>query len=184
MTMQITFPQTISSSGEKITFLRKFVKDGVEVLEGDIEVQPMAGPPMHTHYRQDESFVIVSGTMAYEIAGQEVKYAYPGETVLVKAGLPHKFWNAGSDLLKCKGYVTPPENFVYFLSEIYKSINENKGRPGMYDGAFLLNRYKAEFAMLEIPAFVRKVIFPIVLFFGNLAGKHKKFSNAPLPIAV
>jgi hypothetical protein len=37
--------------------------------------------------------------------------------------------------------------------------------------------------MLEIPAFVKKVIFPIVLFFGNMTGKSKKFSNAPLPIA-
>jgi len=180
--MPIKFPHTITGSGEKITMLGTIVKDGVEILECDLEVKPKAGPPMHTHHRQDESFTVVSGTMAYQTLGEEVKYAYPGDSVTIKAGIPHKFWNAGDDLLKCKGYVTPPENFVYFLTELYKSINANNGRPGMYDGAFLLNRYKAEFAMLEIPAFVQKFIFPVVLFFGNLTGKRKKFSNAPVPV--
>ena len=175
-------PQTITGPGEKIIFLKTFVKDGIEILEADIEVQPQAGPPMHTHYRQDESFTIVSGTMAYKVAGQEVKFAYPGETVLIKAGIPHKFWNPGKDLLTCKGFVTPPDNFIYFISELYKSINENKGRPAMYDGAFLLSRYKSEFGMLEIPAFVQKFIFPVVLFIGRLTGKDKKYSNAPNPV--
>jgi hypothetical protein len=30
-----------------------------------------------------------------------------------------------------------------------------------------------------IPAFVQKFIFPVVLLFGKLAGKNRKFSNAP-----
>src|SRR4051812_43576918 len=162
--MEMKLPQTITSPGETITFLKTFVKDGIEILEAYIEVQPQAGPPMHTHYRQDESFTIVSGTMAYKLSSEEVKFAYPGETVLIKAGIPHKFWNPGKDLLICKGFVTPPDNFVYFLSELYKSINENNGRPAMYDGNFLLSRYRSEFGMLEIPSFVRKFIFPVVLF--------------------
>ncbi|MDQ3290064.1 MAG: cupin domain-containing protein [Bacteroidota bacterium] len=180
--MKMKLPHTIISTGEKITFLKSYVKDGIEILEGEVEVQPQGGPPMHTHHRQEESFTILSGTMAYEIAGQEVKFAYPGETVIIKAGIPHKFWNPGNDVLKCKSYVTPPENFVYFLTELYKSINANKGKPGMYDGAFLLNRYKSEFAIHEIPTFVQKVIFPMVLFFGKLTGKNKKFNNAPVPV--
>lgn len=181
--MQLKFPHTIAGSGEKITITASTVINGVETLLADIEVQPKAGPPMHTHHRQDESFTVISGIMAYQILGEPVKYAYPGDYVMIKAGLPHKFWNPGNEVLICKGYVTPPENFVYFLTELYKSINANNGRPGLYDGAFLLNRYKAEFAMLEIPAFVQKIIFPIVLLFGNLTGKAKKFSHAPVPVA-
>lgn len=180
--MKITLPHTITSKGEKITFLRTIVKDGVETLEGHIEVQPKAGPPMHTHHKQDESFFIVSGKMAYQVEGEDPKYAWPGETVLIRAGIPHKFWNDGDDLLVCKGYVTPPDNFVYFLSNIYESINANHGKPGLYDGAFLLTRYRSEFDMNEIPSFVRKIIFPVVLVFGNLLGKNKKFRGAPEPI--
>jgi hypothetical protein len=98
---------------------------------------------------------------------------------MFKAGTPHKFWNAGNEVLRCSGYVSPPENFVYFITQLFKSSNENGGRPGMYDAAFLLNRYQSEFGMLEIPAFVQKVIFPVVLFFGKLSGKNKKFIDAP-----
>lgn len=181
--MKITYPYVIAGTGEKITFLKSYVQDGGEILEGEVEVQPQCGPPMHTHLRQDESFTIVAGTMAYQILGQEVQYAYPGETVLIKAGIPHKFWNAGPDLLKCKSYVTPPDNFVYFLTELYRSINANKGKPSMYDGAFLLTQYKTEFAIHEIPTFVQKYLFPVVLFVGKLTGKNKKFHNAPVPVA-
>ena len=180
--MSITLPHTIESiNGEKLTFLGITVKDGVEYLEVENEVQPNSGPPMHVHHKQDECITIVSGKIGYQELGGERKYAGPGETVLFKAGTAHKFWNAGNELLIGKGYISPADNIVYFLSQIYKSSNENGGRPGTYDAAFLLNRYKSEFAMLEIPGFVQKIIFPLVLFFGNLTGKKKKFNDAPPP---
>ncbi len=176
----MTFPFTIvADTGEKLTFLRTYLKDGMEYLEAENEVQPNAGPPMHVHYKQDESLTVIKGKVGYQEQGGEKKYAGEGETVLFKAGTAHKFWNAGNEILLCRGYVTPPENLAYFLSEIYKSSNKNGGRPGMYDAAFLLNRYRSEFGMLEIPAFVQKVIFPILLFFGKLTGNDKKFSDAP-----
>jgi mannose-6-phosphate isomerase-like protein (cupin superfamily) len=62
---------------------------------------------MHTHHRQDESFTIVSSTMAYQILGQEVQYAHPGETVLIKAGIPHKFSNPGNEVLKVQKLFNP-----------------------------------------------------------------------------
>ena len=179
----ITLPHTIENiTGEKLTFLRILVKDGVELLESESEVQPNSGPPMHVHYKQDESLTVVSGKIGFQGLNGEKKYAGPGETVLFKEGVPHKFWNAGHEPLHLTGYVSPANNMIYFLSHIYRSMNENGGRPGMYDAAYLLNRYKTEFKMLEIPAFVQKVIFPVVLFVGNLRGKNKKFMDAPAPL--
>ena len=179
----ITLPHTIKSiAGEKLTFLRIVTKDGIEYLEVENEVQPNAGPPMHVHHRQDECLTIVSGKIGYQELGGEKKYAGAGETVLFKAGVAHKFWNAGNEPLIGKGYISPANNIVYFLSQIYKSANKNGGRPGLYDSAFLLNRYKSEFAMLEIPGFVKTALFPVALFFGNLFGKQKKFADAPPPL--
>jgi quercetin dioxygenase-like cupin family protein len=60
--MNITLPHTIENiTGEKLTFLRIVIKDGVEYLETESEVQPNAGPPMHVHYKQDESMTVLSG---------------------------------------------------------------------------------------------------------------------------
>jgi quercetin dioxygenase-like cupin family protein len=181
--MSITLPHTIENIiGEKLTFLRIVIKDGVEYLETESEVQPDAGPPMHVHYMQDESLTVLSGKIGYQQLKGEKKYAGPGETVLFKTGVPHKFWNAGNDLLRLSGYASPANNVVYFLSHIYRSMNENGGRPGMYDVAYLLRRYKTEFRMLEIPTFVQKLIFPVVLFLGSISGKKKKFVDAPDPL--
>ena len=181
--MNISLPHTITNiNGEKLTFLKFYSKEGKEYLEVENEVQPNAGPPMHVHYKQDECITVVSGKIGYQVLGGEKKYAGPGETVMFKAGVAHKFWNAGNEPLVGKGYITPADNIVYFLSEIYKSANRNGGRPGLYDSAFLMNRYKSEFGMLEIPGFVQKLLFPMVLFFGNVLGKHKRFANAPRPL--
>ena len=181
--MEITLPHTIANiTGEKLTFLRIIVRDGVEYLETESEVQPNAGPPMHVHHKQDESLTVLSGKVGYQEFKGEKKYAGPGETVLFKAGVPHKFWNAGNEPLRMSGYASPANNIIYFLSQIYRSMNENGGRPGMYDTAYLLDRYKTEFSMLEIPAFVQKIMFPVVLSLGNLNGMKKKFIDAPGPL--
>ncbi len=181
--MKILLPHTIeNTTGEKLTFLRIEVKEGTEYLEGENKVKPNAGPPMHVHHKQDESFTVISGKLCYQFWGEEKKYAGPGETVLFKAGVPHKFWNAGSDLLHCTGYISPAGNAVYFLTQLFKSSNENGGRPGIFDAAFLLDRYKSEYGILEIPQFVQKVVFPIVLLVGRIIGKFNKFKDAPPPM--
>ncbi len=178
--MEIQLPHTIENgSGEKLTFVRISIKNGVEFLEGENEVTPGAGPPMHVHYFQDESFTVVSGKMGYQCPGEEKKYAEAGETVLFKAGVPHKFWNAGNDMLRSTGYMSPPGNSLYFLTQIFMSAKENGGRPRLYDVAFMLDKYKLEYGMLEIPQFVQKVLLPMALFWGNLMGKNKKFKDAP-----
>ncbi len=180
--MNITLPYTIENIiGEKLTFLRIVIKDGVEYLETESEVQPNTGPPMHVHYKQDESLTVLSGKIAYQEFKGEKKYAGPGATALFKAGVAHKFWNAGNEPLHLLGYVSPANNVIYFLSQMYQSMNENSGRPGMYDAAYLLGKYKTEFGMLEIPTFVQKVLFPVILLLGSISGKKKKFINAPDP---
>ncbi len=181
--MEFDFPITIENIlGEKLTFKKLSNDEKGKYLEVENEEKPNVGPPMHIHFKQDESLTVISGKLGYQIIGEEAKYVNTGETIFFAAGIAHKFWNAGNDILKCKGYIRPPDNIIYFLSQIYKSMNENKGKPGNFDAAFLLTRYKSEFAITEIPPFVQSIIFPVTLFFGKMTGKHKKFKDAPEPI--
>jgi quercetin dioxygenase-like cupin family protein len=180
--MKTIFPYIIENThGEKLIF-KGIARDQLgEYLEVENEVKPGAGPIMHVHFRQDEGLTVTSGTIGYKIQGKEEKFAGIGETIHFKAGVPHKFWNAGEDLLTCTGFIRPPDNIVYFLNEIFRSMDENGGRPGFFDGAYLSMRYQSEFAITEIPVFVRKVVFPIVVFIGKLLGKYKKYADAPEP---
>ena len=179
-----SYPKTIESgTGEQLTFTRRYVKDGVEYMEAENLVQPGSGPPMHVHHLQDESLTVIEGVLAAQVLNEDPKFYHPGETAFFPRGVVHKFWNAGDTVLKCKGFVTPVYNFEFFLTEIYRSTRESgNGRPATFDAAFLLNRYKTEFDMLEIPAFVKKVIFPVTLVTGRMKGLHRKFNNAPKAI--
>jgi hypothetical protein len=98
------------------------------------------------------------------------------------AGTPHKWWNAGSDEARMRGWCTPPDNIEFFLSSLFASTRENGGRPSLFDAAFLGTRYRAEFAILEIPAVVRRVVIPILYGIGRLLGKYEKFKDAPASI--
>lgn len=178
-----TYPHTIENgSGEELTFIR-IVKDPEgDYLDVENTVQPGSGPPMHVHFKQAECLTIVKGEMGVQLPGEEPKYYKEGDTALFEAGIPHKFWNSGKEPLICKGWIKPIDNIEYFLTEIFRSTKENGGRPSGFDGAYLMNRYKSEFDMVEIPGFVKKVIFPVTILLGKLAGKHKKFANAPDPV--
>jgi quercetin dioxygenase-like cupin family protein len=183
MAVKYTYPHTIESGGgEKITFQRAKDAEG-EYLEVEAHVAPGAGPPMHVHFLQDESLTVIQGKIGTQTAGQPPQYHGEGHTATFKRGVPHKFWNAGDTPLICRGWVRPIDNMEYFLTELYKSTKANGGkRPGMFDSAYLLQRYKSEFDMLEIPPFVKKFILPLVVSFGTMMGWHKKFADAPEPV--
>lgn len=179
--MKSHYPHTIDNgSGEEITFVQ-FVDDSTGGrVEIHNRIQPGAGPPMHVHFLQDESLTVVTGKLGAQIAGREPFFCGPGETVTFKRGEIHRFWNAGNDVMLCQGWAAPAYNLEYFLTQIYKSVKENGGhRPGVFDSAFLLSKYKTEFDMLEIPMFVKKVVFPLALVIGSLSGRNKKFEGAP-----
>ncbi len=180
--MKYQYPHTIDNGhGEKITFLRLVSDPAGDYLELENVVAPNAGPPMHVHFQQDEALTVVQGKIATQVFGEAAQFFGPGESVVFKAGVPHKFWNPGSEPLICTGWIKPAHNIEYFLTEIYRSTTANNGRPGAFDSAWLLRRYGSEFDILDVPAFVKKVIFPVALFFGVLTGKSKKFTNAPIP---
>jgi quercetin dioxygenase-like cupin family protein len=181
--MKYTYPHTIDNgSGEELTFVNLVKDNEGDWLEVVNKVRPGAGPPLHVHYFQDECLTVVQGKIGVHVPGRPDSIHGVGETVLFKKGEVHRFWNAGDEQLICKGWIKPADNIVYFLSEIFQSTKVNGGhRPALFDGAYLGKRYGSEFDLIGIPTFVKKVIFPIVLTFGKLSGKHKKFAGAPEP---
>jgi quercetin dioxygenase-like cupin family protein len=179
-----SYPHTIENgAGERITFTRTVDAEGRERLEGENVVTPGHGPPMHAHLRQEEVLTVRRGRLAWQRPGQAPHFAGPGETVVFPPGDAHKFWNAGDDDLVCTGYVTPVHNLEYFLTEMFASTaRHGKGRPDPFEAAFLVTRYRSELAMVEIPAAVRRVVFPVLVAAGRLLGRYARYADAPPPI--
>ena len=180
-----TYPYTIDNGhGESLTWLRVVREPDGDRIEAEAVAQPGAGPPMHVHKLQEEAARVVSGRMGYQLIDGEKKYAGPGELVVWPPGTAHKWWNAGDTELRMTGWCKPADNVEFHLSAIFASMKAEGGaRPGIFDAAFLLTRYRSEFGMLEIPAPVQRFVFPIVVMIGTLLSKYQKYANAPAPIA-
>ncbi|HEX6332860.1 MAG TPA: cupin domain-containing protein [Flavisolibacter sp.] len=182
--MNYTLPHTITNCiGETLIFREVIREEGGDRVIVENYVTPKSGPPMHTHYLQDESLTVVKGRIGYQVQGEAPRYAGEGETVEFKRGVPHRFWNAGDDVLHCSGWVKPANSIVFYLSSIYAAQNKSgTERPETFDGAYLMTRYASEYDMTEIPGFVKKVIIPATYFIGKILGKYRHFKNAPEPL--
>ena len=179
-----TYPHTIDNdAGERLTFLRRVPGSAGDRLEVENVVKPGAGPPMHVHRYQEEALTVQQGRIAYQCPGEPPQFAGPGETVTFKPGEAHRFWNAGEGDLRCTGYIEPADNVEYFLTEIFASIKwKGSTQPDPFDAAFLLRRYRSEFAMVEIPSAVQRFVFPVQVAVGRLLGRCRKYAEAPEPV--
>jgi quercetin dioxygenase-like cupin family protein len=178
------YPHTIDNGGgELLTFLGvRTDSDGRELLEVENQVQPGSGPPMHVHHLQEESLTVLEGRIGYCVSGGPERFAGAGETVTFAAGQMHRFWNAGEGVLRCSGYVSPPGNLEYLLTEVFASMRRGGGRPNPLDAAYLLDRYRSEITQGDIPAPVRVVVFPILRALGRLLGRDRRYAHAPPPM--
>jgi quercetin dioxygenase-like cupin family protein len=179
-----TYPHTIDNgAGERLTFLRRVPGRAGDRLEGENLVAPGAGPPMHVHHYQEEGLTVLEGRLGYERRGGPACYAGPGESVVFAPGEAHRFWNAGAGALRCAAYVEPADNIEYFLSGIFAAQRRGgRRRPDPFDAAFLTRRYRSEFAMLEVPAAVQRLVFPVLVAVGRLLGRYARYADAPAPV--
>ncbi|RNI24966.1 cupin domain-containing protein [Rufibacter latericius] len=182
--METSFPKTIENClGERIIFhgVQK-EPDGDRVIVENF-VTPGHGPLMHTHFLQDEELTVIKGSIGYQVLGKEEQYAGEGETILFRRGTPHRFWNAGQEILNCRGWVKPANTIVFYLSAIYAAQNKSgKAQPETFDGAYLLTRYSKEYDLPEIPWLVKKIVLPLIYLVGKALGKYKHFRDAPEPV--
>jgi mannose-6-phosphate isomerase-like protein (cupin superfamily) len=182
--MRISLPHTIDNGHGQIMTFRELVHepDGDKLIATGT-CTPNAGPTMHVHYKQDEGFKIVKGKIGCQFYGEEPVYYTEGQEVVFPRNIPHRFWNAGNDILELKSWVKPANSITFFLPTLYAAQKKTRtGRPELFDAAYLMVRYKNEYKSLGLPLFVRKIVLPLVYSLGNILGKYKKFKDAPDPL--
>jgi quercetin dioxygenase-like cupin family protein len=106
---------------------------GQAVLTIDGSLPPRAiGPPLHVHLQEREEGVVNSGTLGAQIGNEEVVVA-AGGTSSFPAGVAHKWWNAGDDLLVLSGRVVPVVDLDRYLQGIFSVLNASaSGRPSIF----------------------------------------------------
>lgn len=169
----------LDKNGEILIITRSAQDSNGELTEFEGIEEPGIGPPMHVHFKQEEKVRVTKGKMRVKTLTKEFSLT-EGEEYIFQPGEAHQFWNEGDQPLHYSGYVKPSHNYEYFIRHIYRSANEAKDdKPGPFDAAFLLTKYKSEMDMLVIPKPVKKIVFPNLLGIGKLSGKFKKYADAP-----
>ena len=79
--------------------IAEWVDDGETSAE-----RPVA--PLHVHDRDDEAWYVLEGTLGFT-RGDATVIAPAGSAVLMPAGVPHTYWNAGSTRARYLLVMTP-----------------------------------------------------------------------------
>lgn len=160
-------------TGERLAMRR--VKRGGEVwleLKGSLPPH-REGPPMHIHLAEDEEGHVRSGTLSAVVDGRTFT-AGAGESTSIRRGLPHRWWNAGNDLLEMDGYARPVVDLDRHLQAIFEVLNAGPdGRPSLFYIAHLALRHRQTQTVLIMPAPIQAMLFRVIVAIGTVLGRYR-----------
>ena len=166
-------------TGEILVMRRMRDAQGQIVLTLDGTLPPgTSGPPLHVHFHEHEEGIVKAGTLGAQIGTD--KFVVPaGGTVVLPAGRPHRWWNAGDDLLEFSGQAVPAVDLDRYLQGIFAVLNAGAdGRPSIFYMAHLLLRHRHTQMVAAPPQAVQRIVFPLIVFIGRILGKYRG-SNWP-----
>ena len=149
----------------------------VLILDGSLPPQT-SGPPLHVHIHEHEEVIVKAGTVG-ALVGTEKIIVPAGGTASFPAGIPHRWWNAGDDLLELSGQVVPLVDLDRYLQAVFAVLNaSSNGRPSIFHFAHVLWRHR-DTQSFSIPApAIQRIVLPVILFIGRILGKYRG-SNWP-----
>jgi quercetin dioxygenase-like cupin family protein len=172
-------------TGEKLIY-RKTARDtGGASFEMDVHGKPGAFvAAAHIHPHQSERFTVVSGTLTARIAGNEV-HQVAGDELVIPAGTPHAWWNAGNDELHMILEFRPALRTETFFETFFGLAQDGKvsrktGLPSLVRMAMVLRAFHNELVLAQPPRLVQSLVFGVLAGFGKLLGYTGEY---PYPYA-
>jgi mannose-6-phosphate isomerase-like protein (cupin superfamily) len=162
-------------TGQRMTFVRTAADTRGALLQTESTIR--GGTPLetlHIHPGQEERFTVLAGTMRFVVGGQE-RVAQAGQEVVVSAGTPHTFGNAGPDEARFRAEDRPAlqsEGFFesYFGLAQDGKVNPRTGLPNLLQLAVALHHYRHEIVLVRPPRLVQRVLFGLLAPIGRLRG--------------
>ena len=161
-------------TGEILRMRRVRDGQGQIILALDGSLPPgSSGPPLHLHFHEHEEIIVKAGTLGAQI-GTESVVVQAGGTAVLPAGLRHRWWNAGDDMLENSGYAVPVVDLDRFLQALFAVLNASpNGRPSIFYLAHVLWRHRNTQLVAVPPPPIQKIVFPILLLIGHILGKYR-----------
>ncbi len=163
-----------TSFGERFVFRDTAADTDGELLRMDTYLDPGVRRPLHTHPKQDERFIVHSGTLGVAV-GDEERLLEEGETTTVPADTPHTFWNAGDGETHMTTEHRPALRFEEFIRAMVALDREggldDEGMPANpLVGAAVISEFSDEMQPADVPVPVQRLLFPVLATVGGLFG--------------
>ena len=123
------------ASGERITFHATAAETDGELVAIDLELPEGGRVPggLHIHPHQEERFEVVSGTMRFRVRRERI-IAEPGDVVVVPAGVPHDFANAGDETALVRVEIRPALRMEQLFETAVALAEQGRTMFGAYPG--------------------------------------------------
>lgn len=163
-----------TSFGEQFRFQTTAADSDGELLRVETRLDPGVRRPLHTHPKQDETFVVEEGVLGLAIEDREYTLE-PGTSETVPAGTAHTFWNAGDRPVRVTTEHRPALRFEAFLRTMVRldqadRLNDQGMPAHPLTGAVLLTEFGDEMRAEDIPRPVQRIVFPVLARLGGLLG--------------
>ena len=178
-------------TGERFTW-RQVAAD----TDGRLVMGEMVLPPggfvaaEHVHPIQEERYEILAGELKVRLDGREQTVG-PGDRVVVPAGRPHIWWNAGREDVHFRCEVTPALHFETFIETFFGLASDGKtnakGLPNPLQLAVLARTYKEEIRLARPSPAVQTLLFGPLGIVGRLMGyrsSYPRYSSGPVEASV
>lgn len=145
-----------------------------ELLRLENRLDPGVRRPLHSHPKQEERFVVHSGTLGLAINDRELLLE-AGEEEIVPADTPHTFWNAGDGEVHMTTEHRPALRFEEFIRAMVAldaegGLNDEGMPANPLVGAALITEFQDEMQPEDVPQPVQRVLFPVLAKVGSLLG--------------
>lgn len=160
-------------TGERLSLRRVTQGDQVWLeLKGSLPPH-REGPPMHIHFAEDEEGRITAGVLSVIVDGARKTFK-AGEATAIPRGLPHRWWNEGSEPLAFEGYAKPLVDLDRYLQAIFEVMNAGpEGRPSLFYMAHVALRHRHTQVVLLMPRPVQALLFRVAVMIGTLLGRYR-----------
>jgi quercetin dioxygenase-like cupin family protein len=173
-------------TGERLVFHETAAETGGERVVFETIVRPDGFvAAAHVHPFQTERFEMLAGTLGVR-RGKERAELRAGESVTIRPGTPHKFWNAGEDEVRFVCTVTPALQFERLIATMFglaaAGKTNRKGMPSPLRLAVIARSHFDDVRLPFPPATVQRLGLALGAPVGRLLGYQPTCVPAGQPL--
>jgi quercetin dioxygenase-like cupin family protein len=173
-------------TGERILIRTTAAESGGERFEIECFLLPDAPrQPEHLHPHQESAITVIKGVCGVKLDG-DVRFATPGQRLVVPVGAPHQVWNAGGDTLHLHVEQQPAlESTERLLVALFglaaAGKTDSRGMPGLLQQAVMIPAYSDTVRFVNTPWPVQRALCGLLGPVARARG-HRAFPAEPPPV--